>query len=550
MLPLSMEGLRDLKFRDENLMRLSALPQAPVVIFGGGVNGVAILRELALNEVSAVLLDIGDFCQGATNASSRMAHGGLRYLEQREFSLVREAVHERDLLLKYAPHAVEPVTFFVPLEHRMRGALQSVLAVAGMSKRKISLNATTLRLGLFVYRWFSTSLKSAQVHITRPMMLNPAFRSYLTYQDGKLSNPESLVFEMLSEAITANENTVALNYVTWRFEAGAVVVTYDGLPKPVRITPSLIVNATGVAVDGVNAELGCPTAYVSAVRGAHIVVKHDALHQRMDGRAFYLDDGDGRMVIAAPHSNTVLMGTTEVKAEGNAVNPDEIVYLKTALSRLFTDINIGDTDIVAVTSGARPIRRNEAQNANSASRNHEIAITNSDGLPVFTLIGGKWTTFRAFGEQMADRVLDVLGAARIVSTKTRSYLGTPDADTKQANTAREKTLMRRYGALWSQIAAFCEVNDEMPLSHAPTYTRQEIIWLIKNRSVCNLDDIVLRRTTLALDGNASDALLSELAVILADTLSKSAHWAGAQVARCSALPAIRFRPDLEHSDEG
>lgn len=139
-----------LRLREESLRRLATKPEFDVLIIGGGVNGVAVQRELSLNGVSSLLIDNGDFCKGATGASSRMAHGGLRYLENREFKLVAESSRERNLLLKYAPHFTRPLEIVVPLSGYIRGISGSVLRFRGFKTVNGPLSAASLKGALFL----------------------------------------------------------------------------------------------------------------------------------------------------------------------------------------------------------------------------------------------------------------------------------------------------------------------------------------------------------------------------------------------------------------
>lgn len=532
--------------------KLTALPAPEVVIIGGGVNGVGTLRDLALNGVSAVLLESGDFCGGASSASSRMAHGGLRYLEGREFRLVAEAARERNLLLQDAPHLVKPLETVVPLDALVSGLPGAVLRFLGLSKRPGPLSLAALKGGLVLYEWFGSRRRVLPRH--RMALQRPDFppglparvRAVVSYFDGQILGPEALVMEMLGEAC-ANPQVAAINHVIWdQASPGLLTVTDPITGAQATLRPRIIVNAAGSAIDRVNARLGLATRLVRGIKGAHLVLRHPALLQRMAGRAFYFDDGSGRMVICLPVGNSILMGTTEVETADPAdrkVAGPEVAYLLRALSQLFADIAVGPEHLVAVTSGIRPLQAGEG-NATQAARDHLLAEHRIAGLPVLSLVGGKWTTFRSFSEQAADRVLALLGRQRQHSTADRPYPGAARVDMAALASrhglapARASGLLARYGAIAEQVAAFCAAGPDAPLTTLPGYSRREILWLADRRMALTLEDLVLRRTGLVPDGALTPAAVQELAEVLAQALGKDTAWAAAQADQALADPRI------------
>lgn len=545
--------------RLDALDRLAHEPRPDVLILGGGVNGVATLRDLALNGVSAVLLDTGDFCAGASSASSRMAHGGLRYLEGREFRLVAESTRERNLLLRDAPHLVRPLEILVPLQNRVVGFAGSVLRFLGLSSRPGPLNLAALVGALCLYEAFGTvrrSLPRPTVALARkrfPQGMGAEVAAVASYHDGQIVGPEALVFEMLDEA-TARPHAIAINHVGWTRAGDAFHVTDPASGREIVLRPRIVVNAAGAAIDRVNAALGEGTALVRGVKGAHLVLRHAELHARMAGRAFYFDDGSGRMVICLPVGDCILFGTTEVETsepDDRAVADDEVAYLLGAAQRLFADIAVSRRHIAALTSGIRPLQAGDG-NATQAARDHALVELTIDGLPVVALVGGKWTTFRSFAEQATDRVLVSLGRSRTTSTADRPYPGAAALDTARHAQAtglpagRVEALQHRYGGLAGTVAAWCGAEADMPLRHADGYSRREIEWLVRTRMAMRLDDLILRRTDLVFSSPVSRPLLDELAGILGETLGRDAAWQRAQVASCLADPRIVFEmPQME-----
>lgn len=563
-----------MRIRENSLARIADGEGFDALVIGGGVNGVAVLRELALNGVSAFLVERSDFCQGASGASSRMAHGGLRYLENREFKLVAESTRERNLLLKYAQHFTRPLEVVVPLSSYVGGLSGSILRFLGFNTQGGRLSVAGLKGALYLYEFLGRIEKTLPLH--RTLLARSAFpqhiaaraKAIVSYFDARIRNPEALVMEMIEDALGASTSVACLNHTEWNISgSGEVTVTDAVTGVSFTLRPKLIVNATGAWVDAVNGKLGLSTHYVRPVKGAHLLIRHDGLLARMAGRAFYFDDGTGRMVITYPLDRTILLGTTEIQVENPSdteIAPDEIDYLLTALSGLFTDISVSRDNIVAVTTGIRPLQNAGGGSANTANRDHRIAEDRLAGsaVPVLSLIGGKWTTFRAFGEQAADRVFNHLSRQRIADTRYRSYPGaaglTGDAgldvpfvrwiaSTNGVSTQRATCLISRYGAIAAEVAAFCGQVPDRPIASLPDYSEREIRWLVERRAALFLDDLLLRRTQIVLDGLCSEAVIRDFAVVLADVLGRDSAWAEAEISRCLQLQTVFVAPWLSSS---
>jgi len=546
--------------REESLRRLASKMSVDVLVIGGGVNGASVLRELALNGVSTVLLDRSDFCMGASGASSRMAHGGLRYLENREFKLVAESTRERNLLLKYAPHVTVPLEIVVPLTDYLRGLGGSIRRFVGLPSKEAHLSAAALKGALLLYEFLGRVEKVLPSHrfsfLRRrfPRALASRYKALGHYYDAHIRRPEGLVLEMLDDALSGSKEVACLNHVSWSYAPdGQVTVTDPITGSAFRVRPKLIVNAAGAWVDAVNRSLGFETAYIRPVKGAHLLLRHDALFSRMAGKAFYFDDGMGRMVISYPLDGTVLLGTTEIQVndpDDDTVEQSEIAYLLRAISQLFDDIEVNETHIVAVTTGIRPLQAGGRASANRANRDHLIVADRivDNGIPVLSLIGGKWTTFRAFGEQAADQILERFSRRRTVDTRRRRYPGACGLDALRTHLAvrpdlspgRASTLLKRYDAFAQEVADFCAAQTDAPLSTLKDYTRREVEWLVLNRAVLFLDDLILRRMQIVAEGRCTPAVIEELGAVLAAARGLDAVWAKAQVDFCLGLQTILF----------
>jgi len=533
--------------RAENAARVSSRPDPDVLILGGGVNGVATLRDLALNGVSAILLESGDYCGAASGASTRMAHGGLRYLEGREFRLVAEATRERNRLLRDAPHLVRPLEIVVPLEHMVRGIWRSILRFLGLSQASGPLSLVALKGALAIYETLGLAQRALPGHVWTlrpsrfPEGLSASTRAVVSYFDARIDTPEALVFEMLDEVDTRTE-AAALSHVSWTLTPDGAFEVRDRFGEARwRLEPKVIVNASGAWIDAVNGRLGLATRLVRKVKGAHLLIRNAALLERLAGRAFYFDDGRGRMVICLPMKGAVLMGTTEIEtqdADDGIVTAEEARYLLETLSRLFSDIALTPRDVIAVTSGIRPLRAGGGS-ANAAARDHELVeATLPGGAPVFSMVGGKWTTFRAFAETTSDQVMAKLGRPRTVSTRDRRYPGFRPPGAEAAGDPRLSELLDRYGEIGREVAQYCAAAPDEALAALVDYSRREVEWLVLRRAACTLGDLVLRRMDIVLAGRATREALEELAAIEASALGHGPGWAQEEVARALADPRI------------
>ncbi|HMD81612.1 MAG TPA: FAD-dependent oxidoreductase, partial [Anaerolineales bacterium] len=217
--------------RNEVLSSLKENPNVSVLIIGGGINGIGTFRDLALNDVEVLLVERGDFCSGASSASSHMAHGGIRYLENGEFRLVREAVQERNRLLQNAPHIVKPLPTTIPIFKHFSGLLNAPLKFLGMLDKPSERGSLVIKIGLMLYDAYSRAqggqgTQSAQRVVPRHQFLsrdkslskwkhlNPEIVNTATYYDGAILIPERLAIELVLDAETYNSNAHALNYVT------------------------------------------------------------------------------------------------------------------------------------------------------------------------------------------------------------------------------------------------------------------------------------------------------------------------------------------------
>ena len=325
--------------------QLAERPYADVLIIGGGINGLATFRDLALQGVDVAVVERGDFVSGASAASSHMIHGGVRYLENGEFRLVHEAVTERNALLRTAPHYVRPLQTTIPIFTTFSGLLSAPLRFlrhgAGKPRER---GAALIKIGLVIYDSFSrgggffgkASTPRHTFHGRRRSLaqlpqLNPDVKYTATYWDASLHDPERLALDVLRDGRAAGgDRARAANYTEAAgVRDGRVVLRDAETGAETAFTASVVVNASGPWTDLTNLALGDPTAYMGGTKGSHIVLDHPELLAATGGRELFFENEDGRIVLIYPLKGRVLVGTTDLEhdmADPIVCTEEEVEY--------------------------------------------------------------------------------------------------------------------------------------------------------------------------------------------------------------------------------
>ncbi len=518
------------------------------VVIGGGINGLGVYRDLSLQGLRVLLVERNDFCSGCSAAPSRMIHGGLRYLENGEFSLVRESLAERDALLRNAPHMVRPLPTTVPIVPVFSGLWNAAASFLGRTGRPARRGAVAIKLGLSLYDLVSRRRRQLPAHrfrgarATRRLWpdLLPDLTCSATYHDAWISHPERLGIELMLDAGQAGSGSVALNYAELSARNGGYRMHDRESGKVLAITPRVIVNAAGAWLDEVRHGLepsGEQTPFVTGTKGSHLILDHPDLARAMNGHMMFFENDDGRVCITFPYLGKVLAGSTDIRVSTVArtrCEPEERDYILGSLRKLFPAIEVTPGHIVFSYSGIRPLPTSDADFTGRISRGHSVRRVEGP-VPQFCMIGGKWTTFRAFAEQTADMVLADLGTARQHDTKDLPIGGGRDFPGAEYltrslvvrfNVAQDRAahLVDLYGSRAETVMEFCaKATDDHPLAPDTWISAAEITWLIRNEHVRHLSDIVLRRTPLAITGRIDTELLDAIAEVAADTLDWSAE---------------------------
>jgi len=534
---------------------IAARPTAKVLIVGGGINGVGTFRDLALQGVDVVLVERGDYCQGASGASSHMIHGGIRYLENGEFRLVQESVVERNRLMKIAPHYVKPLKTTIPIFSTFSGILSAPMRFLthkqGKPKER---GAFLIKLGLSLYDSFSRDGGTVPRHQFRGRTkaleelprLNPGIKYAASYFDASVHNPERLTLDVLNDGLKAGgDKARAANYLS-------VVGPAEAAPGVVRLRDELtgeefdfsadiVVNVTGAWVDQSNTALGAPTTFMGGTKGSHIVLDHPELLAATGGREIFFEHTDGRIVLIYPMGDRVLVGTTDINADMNedaVCTDEEIDYFFDLVAHVFPDIAVSRDQIVYTFSGVRPLPRHDDTAPGFVSRDYRIEKREQDfgavRATVLSLVGGKWTTFRALSEHLADEVLGLIGVQRKVSTAKLSIgggIGFPadDAGVQQwikqrlnpaagLDAARVDGLLTRYGTRADDVIAYLGQGEDRLLHSTHELSVRELHWMAEHEQIGHLVDVLIRRTSLAFRGLVTGELLRETAEVLSEPL--------------------------------
>lgn len=473
-----------------------------VLIIGGGINGAGIARDAAGRGLKVLLCEKDDLASHTSSASTKLIHGGLRYLEHYDFALVRKALKEREVLLKAAPHIIWPLRFVLPHHKDLRPSW-------------------LIRLGLFLYD-----------HLGGRKIL-PATRT-LTRKNSSVFAPLKSTYAKgfeYSDCWVEDARLVALNAIDAK-ERGANIMTRT---ECVSLTPvggnwkatlrvddradmtvnaKVVINAAGPWVDQIISQAGSRSnaPSVRLVKGSHIIVPK----MFDDERCFIFQAGDGRIIFAIPYEDgkLTLIGTTDLPFEGDLngvqASPEEIEYL-CQVSNEYFEQQITPSDVVSTFSGVRPLFEDQAEDASSVTRDYVLKIENQDAAPILSVIGGKITTYRKLAEDALKQLKFFFPDAQTQWTATAPLPGgdIPDADFSAflINCANRfawldesilRRLARTYGSRIDLVIGKAQSVEDLGFDFGGGLYQSEVDYLIEHEFARTPEDILLRRTKLGL----------------------------------------------------
>lgn len=545
------ETVNEMQWPGDMAERMDAIARTEtvdVVIIGAGVNGAGLFRDLCAQGLTCLILDKSDYGSGTSAAPSRLIHGGLKYLETGELRLVAQSTYERNLLLRNAPHYVKPLATVIPIFSWTKGVFSAVRTLFGAKGTPRSRGALLIKTGLSMYDAYGARQRVMPRHtmagkaasLRSLPALTPRIVATGTYYDATVTHPERLVAELVWDGLATSPASAAVNHVRLEGRDGDTLVVSSLLNgATLRVKPRLVVNAGGPWIDTVNATLGETSRMIGGTKGSHILLRHDALLRELDGRMIYFEADDGRICLVFDYLGRAMVGSTDIKADqpdSVRCEDDEIDYLLDSLSKLLPKMQFDRSQIVYTYSGIRPLPANNASDPGLISRDHVTPVlepTVDRPFPVLSLVGGKWTTFRGYAEEVAETVLTRLGQSRKVSTVAMPIGGGRDypgdeagrlrlvadlAATSGLAEAQAASLLARYGTTARAVARHIGATSTAPLPDAPDYFEGEIDYLVRNEQVGRLGDIVLRRTALAVTGTLTVRLLRRISEIAGQAL--------------------------------
>ena len=474
-----------------------------VLVIGGGINGVAIARECAQWSKRTLLVEQNDFSSGTTSRSTRIIHGGLRYLEHGEIGLVRESLRERERLLGQFPHLVRPLQFLLALPKQSRGLLRSGLAI---------------RTGLWLYHRWAGGKRAAQGDLTafERQLDNGNAWSIYSYEDAQCEFPERLVAEWLAES--AASGAVVCNH-TQLLEISRSNGRVTGARLRDRISAqeytvkaANIINATGPWADAVIGASGISTPQmIGGVRGSHLVLPKFA---GAPEQAIYTEAVDGRPIFVIPWNGQLLVGTSEVSGSNNPDNPQpsaqEIDYLFQSFARLFPRSGLTPANIRYEFAGIRPLPFAPGKASSSITRRHILHDHAHEGAAgLISVIGGKLTTAASLAREVVRKLgVDIPEPVNAFASPTAEE----DVESSVKQWAHLVACKAKIPAGCAEAIAEWHGRHALAIAHAASHDERlreplcshschlvaEAVEAVAHESAVTLGDILLRRVPVAL----------------------------------------------------
>lgn len=499
-----------------------------LLVIGGGVNGLATAWDAASRGVKVLIVDKGDWGSGTSSWSSRLVHGGLKYLEHLEFGLVYESLRDREWLLRRAPHLVKPLPFLMPFY------------------RTNQHNRWILRLGMLIYDVLSVgksvpnhrALSRAETIALAPGLRADGLQGAGRYYDAQVEFAERLCVELLLAAeragATARNHTAATSLVREGDRVvGAVLVDAEsGREQTVRAR--VVVNAAGPWIDDVLADSPMGRERLNGgTKGTHLVVRRFPGGPVTDC-VYYEARSDGRQVLVIPWDGRYLIGSTDKRFSGDLdrAQPDqqEVDYILAETNLAFPGAHLSQDDVEYAYTGVRPLPYVPTGDVGKITRKHIIHSHAPSHPGLLTVIGGKLTTFRTLGEHAADRALRALGKRGRSTTRSAELPGGGDLAAAHLELARilpdltapaRERLVSLYGSRCVDVARSAVSGGDTAQLGATLALRAEVVFGIRFEHAVRLQDVLARRTMLGLDGDLGLGVLDEVVELMGDELDWS-----------------------------
>lgn len=498
-----------------------------IIVIGGGATGLGTALEASSRGYSTLLLEMSDFAKGTSSRSTKLVHGGVRYLAQGDISLVLEALRERGLMLKNAPHLVKNQSFIIPNYEWWGGPFYTI------GLKAYDMMAGKLGLGPSVH------ISKEEVLEALPTLKQDGLTGGVIYHDGQFDDARFSV--NLAQTIIEQGGT-AINYI----EVTALLKDDSGLLSGLMAKDHLsgteyklkarsVVNATGVFTDNI-LQMDDPGMKKKVVpsQGIHVVLDQEFLEG--DHAIMIPKTDDGRVLFAVPWRGKVVVGTTDTLIEEASLEPraleEEIKFILDTAGRYLTR-RPERADVRSIFAGLRPLAAPESgsKKTKEISRSHKIIVSLSG---LVTITGGKWTTYRKMGQDTIDKALMIAGLKerKCVSEKLKIHGYTKKTDYNDH--------LYVYGSDAEEIRKIIKADPGLgtKLHDKLDFTAAEVIWACREEMAQTLDDVLARRVrALYLDAAAAIEMAPAVASIMAGELKKNKQWEAKQVKEFSELAA-------------
>lgn len=509
--------------RDQLIEQLKSPKQWDLIVIGGGATGLGIALDAACRGYTTLLLEQSDFAKGTSSRSTKLIHGGVRYLGQGNVRLVYEAVRERGILLQNAPHVVKKLSFIIPCYNWF--------------------SLLKYHSGLKLYDWLSHvfSLGSSQLinrsEVIRllPGISNEGLIGGIQYFDAQFDDAR-LAINLAQTSI--EKGGIALNYIkiTGLSKTGGKLSGVEALDlengNPYSLQAKVVINATGVFVDDI-LKMDIPESkqLVRPSQGVHLVLDRSFLNS--DSALLIPETDDGRVLFAVPWHHHVLVGTTDTPLTENLLEPvaleEEINFILNTVKQYLTKVP-EKKDVLSVFAGLRPLAapQKEINSTKEISRDHKLIVSDSG---LITITGGKWTTYRKMAEDVVNKAIDIGNLEQVpcstqrvkIHGHTTTILGS-HLDIYGTDAENIQDLMKE------DISLHQTITEGLP------YTGAEVVWAVRNEMARTIEDVLARRLRiLFLDAKAALAAAPRVADLMAAELHYDKQWKKAQLDSFTSL---------------
>ena len=509
--------------REDTTAKMKCTDKWDVVVIGGGASGLGIAVESASRGYATLLVEQSDFAKSTSSKSTKLVHGGVRYLAQGNIGLVREASIERGLLSRNAPHLVKNQTFIIPVYN-------------WWSRLKYT-------MGLKLYDWISGHLSlGPSVFIPRkkvmeklPGIISKNLAGGVLYHDGQFDDARLAI--NLAQTVFDNGG-YAINYmkviglIKEQEKICGVIVFDTESNEHLSVKSKVVINATGVFVDEI-LQMDKPGSRknIAASQGIHLVL--DKKFFPGEDAMMIPETSDGRVLFIVPWHNKLLMGTTDTPVKDISLEPvaleKEIQFILETAGKYLT-VTPTRKDVLSVFAGLRPLAATtEGGETKEISRSHKIMISGSG---LFSIIGGKWTTYRKMGEDMIDRVEQQLKWTHVPSTTSSLHIHGYTTESSSGDP------LYYYGSDEIFIREIIEEKRNEWISEKLLIKNAQVIWAIQHEMARTVEDVLSRRTrALLLDARESIRVASLVAKTMAFEMNKDENWINSQVEMFQSVAA-------------